>query len=66
MRAIKIVSSGLEGRIIVNGEEYNSQMPSLNLSNEDVANALTYVFGQWGNAGHDVTATEVAAVRAKH
>jgi len=65
-RAIKVVSTGLEGRIIVNGKEYNSQMPSLNLSDEDVANALTYVFGQWGNAGHEVKPAEVAAVRGTH
>jgi len=65
-RAIKVVSSGLEGRIIVNGKEFNSQMPSLNLSDEDVANALTYVFGQWGNAGHEVKPAEVAAVRGTH
>ena len=65
-RAIRVVSNGLEGRIVVNGQEYNSQMPSLSLSDEDVANALTYVFGQWGNAGHEVKAAEVAAVRGKH
>jgi nitrite reductase (NO-forming) len=65
-RAIKVVSTGLEGRITVNGKEYNSQMPSLNLSDEDVANALTYVFGQWGNAGHEVKPAEVAAVRGTH
>jgi nitrite reductase (NO-forming) len=65
-RAIKVVSDGLEGRIIVNGKEYNSQMPALSLSDEDVANALTYVFGQWGNAGHEVKTAEVAAVRDKH
>ena len=64
-RAIQIASGGLSGRIVVNGKEYNSQMPGLNLSDEDVANVLTYVFSQWGNAGHEVKPAEVAAVRAK-
>jgi nitrite reductase (NO-forming) len=41
----------------------NSVMPSLGLSDEDVANALTYVYNQWNNAGYDVTAAEVKAVR---
>ncbi len=65
VRAIRIASSGHSGRIVVNGKEYNSQMPALNLSDEDVANVLTYVYGQWGNAGHEVKPAEVAAVRGK-
>ena len=28
----------------MNGKTYNSRMPPLNLSDEDVANALTYVY----------------------
>jgi nitrite reductase (NO-forming) len=63
-RAIGIVAGGLAGSIQVNGQTFNSQMPSLELSDEDVANALTYVYSMWGNAGHEVTPAEVAAVRA--
>ncbi|MEQ1831776.1 MAG: copper-containing nitrite reductase [Candidatus Eisenbacteria bacterium] len=63
-RAIGIVSNGLSGPITVNGKAFNSQMPALNLSDEDVANVLTYVYSQWGNAGHEVKPAEVAAVRA--
>ena len=62
-RAIGIVSNGLSGPITVNGKAFNSQMPALNLSDEDVANVLTYVYSQWGNAGHEVKPAEVAAVR---
>ncbi len=64
-RAIRVASGGLSGRIVVNGKEYNSQMPGLNLSDEDLANVLTYVFSQWGNAGHEVKPSEVAATRGK-
>ncbi len=62
-RAMRTVSQGLTGRIVVNGKEYNSQMPSLNLSDEDVANVLTFVYGKWGNAGHEVKPSEVEAAR---
>ena len=63
-RAIGIVAGGLAGSIQVNGKTFNSQMPALNLSDEDVANALTYVYNTWGNAGHEIKPAEVAAVRA--
>ena len=63
-RAVAIVTHGLTGKITVNGKAYNSQMPQLNLSDEDVANALTYVYNSWGNAGHEVTPAEVAKARA--
>ena len=62
-RAIGIVLRGLSGPVTVNGKTFNSVMPALGLSDEDVANALTYVYSQWNNAGHDVTAAEVKAVR---
>ena len=43
---------GLSGPITVNGEEYNGVMPSLgHLSDADLAAALTYVWGSWGNSG---------------
>ena len=62
-RAIRIVSRGLEGEIKVNGLAFNSVMPALGLSAEDVANALTFVYSKWGNAGFEVTPAEVEAVR---
>jgi nitrite reductase (NO-forming) len=63
-RAIGVVVQGLSGEITVNGKTYNSQMPSPDLSDEDIANALTFVYSSWGNAGHEVKPSEVAAVRA--
>jgi nitrite reductase (NO-forming) len=38
-------------------------MPALGMSDDDVANVLTYVYSNWDNAGHDVTPAEVSAVR---
>jgi nitrite reductase (NO-forming)/hydroxylamine reductase len=57
---------GLSGPITVNGVEYNGVMPSMgHLPNEDLAAALTYVFGSWGNDGAAVSVEEVAALRAE-
>ena len=62
-RAITVVAHGLDGEVVVNGHEFASRMPSLGLSDDDIANVLTYVFSQWGNSGQVVTADEVHAVR---
>ncbi|HMQ11797.1 MAG TPA: copper-containing nitrite reductase [Oligoflexia bacterium] len=59
IRAIKVVKGGLSGMIEVNGATYNSVMPSLSLSDEDIANVLTYVYNSWGNSGGVVKPSEV-------
>jgi len=57
---------GLSGPITVNGEQYNGVMPSLgHLSDADLAAALTYVLGSWGNDGAAVSVEEVAALRVE-
>ncbi|MEX1257741.1 MAG: copper-containing nitrite reductase [Gemmatimonadota bacterium] len=62
-RAIRTVTNGLSGPITVNGIEYQGQMPPLGLTDEQVANVLTYVYSQWGNSGAVVTPEEVRAAR---
>lgn len=62
-RSIGVVVHGLEGAVTVNGQNYNSIMPKLLLSDDDVANVLTYVRNTWGNSGDAVTADEVRKVR---
>ncbi|MCP5093790.1 MAG: cytochrome c, partial [Gammaproteobacteria bacterium] len=57
---------GLSGPITVNGVEYNGVMPSLgHLPDADLAAALTYVLGSWGNDGAAVSVEEVAALRVE-
>ena len=57
---------GLSGPITVNGVDYNGVMPSLgHLQDEDLAAAITYVFGSWGNELAAVSVAEVAAIRAE-
>lgn len=62
-RAIGVVKNGLSGPITVNNQKYNSVMPLLGLSDEDIANALTYVYQSWGNSKQSVTPAEVKAVK---
>lgn len=62
-RAIDIVLHGKTGEITVNGKKYNSVMTAQALSDEDVANVLTYVYNSWGNNKTDVTPEMVSAVR---
>lgn len=62
-RAIDIVTGGLQGPITVNGVEYNNVMPGLALSDEQIANVLTYVYNQWDNRGGEITPEQVAERR---
>src|SRR5690606_25700447 len=64
-RAIATVLHGRSGPITVNGEVFDAVMPALGLSDEQVANVLTYVYSQWGNNGTVVRPADVAAVRAR-
>ncbi|MBT8079098.1 MAG: c-type cytochrome [Gammaproteobacteria bacterium] len=57
---------GLSGPIVVNGVEYNSVMPSMGyLTDQQLADVITYVFSSWGNKGSAVSVDEVAALRVK-
>ena len=40
-------------------------MPAWSLSDEDIANVLTFVYSKWDNSGQDVTPQEVNANRVK-
>ncbi len=64
-RAIKIVVNGLQGEITVNGQQFNNSMPKFPLSDDDIANALTYVYNSFGNSGKEVTPEEVTLVRGE-
>lgn len=57
---------GLTGPLTVNGVEYNGVMPSMgHLPDEDLAAALSYIFGAWGNDGSAVSVAEVSALRVE-
>ncbi len=54
-RAIDAVKFGLSGEIKVNGDVYNSMMPKQNISDEDIASVLTYIYNNWDNNKTEVT-----------
>jgi nitrite reductase (NO-forming) len=63
-RSIQIALNGLNGKVTVNGNEFNSVMPPMSQLNDDeIANILTFVRNTWGNSGEAVSAVEVASVR---
>lgn len=62
---ISILLKGMEG-VDIMGESYSNAMPPHNfLTNQQIADVLTYVRNNFGNKASGVTATEVAAVRNK-
>lgn len=63
-RSIGVVLHGLEGAVTVNGQVFNSIMPKLLLTDDDVANVVTYVRNSFGNKGDAVTLDEVREIRA--
>ena len=66
-RMIRIVLHGLQGAIKVNDVEFNGQMAALGaqLSDQQVADVLSFVRTEWGNAGSFVSAAEVATIRGE-
>jgi nitrite reductase (NO-forming) len=63
-RAIGIVLNGLTGPVTVNGQEYNSVMPPMSqLTDDEVANIMTYVLNSFGNENGVVSSGEVTEVR---
>jgi nitrite reductase (NO-forming) len=62
-RSIQIVLKGLSGPITVNGTSYDGVMPPVLLTDEQVAQVLTYVRNSWGNQGEAVSPHDVTLVR---
>jgi nitrite reductase (NO-forming) len=61
---IRGVLLGRSGEIIVNGKSYSGTMIPINyLTDDQVADVLTYVRNSFGNSGDPVTAAEVARIR---
>ena len=63
-RLTKVLLNGLKGEEI-NGEDYHGVMPSqAYLTDQQLADVLTYVRNSFGNKASAVSAAEVKAVRA--
>ena len=64
-RSVRIALRGLSGPITVNGTTYDNLMPQLPLTDEQVANVLTFIRNSWGNQGDTVSVEEVKQVRER-
>lgn len=63
-KGIGIVLSGINNEpITVNGKHFQGVMPKLNLSDDQIADILSYVRNSWGNKGGVVQEKEVKKVR---
>ena len=49
-KSIAGIKYGLKGKIIVNGEIYNSVMLNQGLENEEIADVMNYILNEWGNS----------------
>jgi mono/diheme cytochrome c family protein len=68
-RIIRLVLDGIQGPIVVKGQNFNGAMPPWRelLTDTDIAAVLTYVRGNknWGNSAAPVTPEQVKAIRDK-
>ncbi len=62
-RAIKQVIKGSTAPITVNGKKYTTAMPAQPLTDQQIADVLTYVYSSWGNSKKVVTVAMVKAQR---
>ena len=61
---VRIVLHGLQGPVTVRGETYDSIMPPVvDLSEQDIADVLTYIRQSFGNDAEAVTLDQVKATR---
>jgi len=65
LRGVHAIVHGLEGPIKVNGESFNSVMPAMQLSDDEIANVMTYLLNSWDNNGGEITVEQVKKVRAQ-
>jgi len=64
-RTTRIILKGLTGPVTVNGVTYDSAMPAQEaaLTEEQVADVLTYIYNAWGNRGDAFDVDDVRRVK---
>ncbi|MEA1784806.1 PQQ-dependent sugar dehydrogenase [Arenibacter sp. GZD96] len=66
VRLIKVILNGMEGSLQIGDEVYNGVMPQHGfLSDEEIAEVLTYIRSSFGNAADAVTTDLVESVRSE-
>lgn len=65
-RPVRIILHGLRGRVTIDGEAADLEMPTLAvLTDDEIADALTYARREWGHRADPVSAATVARIRAE-
>jgi mono/diheme cytochrome c family protein len=63
-QSIHAVKFGQSGGIVVNKKTFNTLMPPMGLSNEEVADVMNYIMNSWGNKqSKKVTTEEVENIK---
>ena len=63
---VQVVLKGMTGEVDINGDTYHNVMaPHSDLTDQQIADVLTYVRNNFGNKASAVTVAEVKAIRAK-
>lgn len=63
-KSIHALKYGLTGEITVNSKKYNGAMPSMGLTNEEIADVLNYISNSWSNKNSKrITKTAVNLVQ---
>lgn len=66
IRLIQMVLKGSSGQVEIDGETFNNSMPAqAHLTDQQIADVLTYVRNTFGNKASAVAPAEVKAMRAK-
>ncbi|MFV5694223.1 c-type cytochrome [Flavobacterium sp. LB3P122] len=64
VQSIRAIKFGQSGEIVVNKKKFNSSMPAMGLSNQEVADVMNYIMKSWSNKQSKiVTEKEVAAIK---
>jgi mono/diheme cytochrome c family protein len=61
---VKILLNGLTGGVTINGDSYHNNMPSqADLTDQQIADVLTFVRNNFGNKAPQITLAQVTAAR---
>tara|TARA_B100000900_G_scaffold200574_1_gene170074 strand:- start:3798 stop:4199 length:402 start_codon:yes stop_codon:yes gene_type:complete len=61
--SIRGIKYGLNGRILVNGEEYDGVMQDQGLDDEEIADVMNFILNNWGNESKEIiTENQVANI----
>lgn len=65
-RMVRIIKKGYNEKVALDGFYYSNAMTANpDLSDEEIANVLTYIRGSWSNKAKKVTIAEVKAAKSK-